>query len=581
MKQNNDSVWKTEPYSIFQGKHFDVPKAFYRDARIRYSPDSLRDCSGVKSSWPDYAIRGRPVSPELAMEIIRKTDLYRFYCVTDEGPRNEIERMFQRSGVFAPDNYSDSYDMTWFPYEDWVRCGWCHPDGYIGINGYSCKWPTLRNLLEPWVYLIQNVTLEMDLVAVITECKEWLDNFDDSLPIEQEIACGFLVHGDTVTLLTRDMAQKLFRRYDRLYGDHRPLGPLADPRTMPEEKEHLKHVTYGDHPMIQWSYNGLGCNYPLEWEDIPDEQPGKRSNRIDYLPPLPGKVDKNSPIFYGVPDSTFATGPLTMADMAEFVRLWKQERTGMCTEGLAIAALGEHGPEQVTDLETTEHKLLFVMADYVDEDGIRALSRCKARLRGEGKDPFFIQCGEGYQAHVPETANPFDLWVDCGFDNKLPLKLPAEIITSLLPGHDLADLDAEDVLPVLHRPGTMFCFEESASWEERPGPTFEALCHTLEKLVKGPNYPIVKPGDDLRVFVQLLCSPNIGLEEMERCVRSLAEDEQRNIFFRFQGEFRDELPDHTIVVRGLIGSMENREAPLWRQYPKREPEPLSDAAHDD
>lgn len=289
---------------------------------------------------------------------------------------------------------------------------------------------------------------------------------------------------------------------------------------------------------------------------------------------------QKQPHFYGVPDSTFAAGPLTMADMAEFVRLWKQERTGMCTEGLAIAALGEHGPEQVADLDTTEHELLFVMADYVDEDGIKALSRCKARLLGEGKAPFFIQCGKGYQAHVPETANPFDLWVGCGFDNKLPLKLPVETIASLLLGHDLIDLDAEDVLPMLCRPGSMSCFEESASWEERPGPTFEVLFHALEELKKD-HCSLIQPGDDLRVFVQMLCSPNIGLEEVERCVRSLAEDEQRNIFIRFQCEFRDELPDHTIAVRGMIGSMENRGTLLWQRYTEEEPEPLSGAEHDD
>lgn len=95
MKQNNNSIWKTEPYSIFRTKinGLDEPKAFYRDAKIRYSPDSLRDCSGIESCWPVYAIRGRPVSPELALEIIRKTDLYRFSRrPSDSEPDDEAEQ---------------------------------------------------------------------------------------------------------------------------------------------------------------------------------------------------------------------------------------------------------------------------------------------------------------------------------------------------------------------------------------------------------------------------------------------------------------------------------------------------------
>lgn len=256
---------------------------------------------------PAYAVRGRPVDRETAMEIILCST--EFSTVTPQAGDNcpwDMEALLKAHPRRAElHQLVLGYDLDWFPQPEMVCCGWVHPDGYVGINGYySDKNPFPDELLDYWVQLAGQVTDQLDLVVVFGDGDE---RWDPERTMEEQIIAGFRLRGREIGLLDGAEAGALFSAYDSRYGDHRKVGPLRDPR--PGSTDHF----YDFHDARPPFSSAICVKYMLYWEEDGPWGP-------ELLPPLPHKVDKNCPLYYGIPDYSFQTGPVTLEEMYRFAR---------------------------------------------------------------------------------------------------------------------------------------------------------------------------------------------------------------------------------------------------------------------
>ena len=89
----------------------DYPPCDADDVQVCFAPDNLpHDRLG---RWSSYSLRGKPVSPETAVRLIR---------ILDESVRKEL--CFPDVDLLAPSPNS-GYDHAH---------GWAHPDGYVGLD---------------------------------------------------------------------------------------------------------------------------------------------------------------------------------------------------------------------------------------------------------------------------------------------------------------------------------------------------------------------------------------------------------------------------------------------------------------
>lgn len=292
-----------------------------RCTTIRYTARSLADCQEL-DRWPPYSIRGRPVSRETAREIIRKTDNY-LRALEDPGDSDVIREIFERHGAEPRGCYTGSsvYAMRWFARPWQCCCGWCHPDGYIGIDDYSgVKIPFLDEMLDPWAFLIENVTKELDLVVGVSDKSE---SFDPNRPIADQLYSGYHIKGDTITLLDTARVRELYREYDAAYGDHALRGPLADPREglRRGEREYWPVGLDGDYGIWEPGFCIIG---DLDWHE--PRESGVPGHLYKAIPGWNGRVDKNNVCYYGLPDYHYKTSPLTLKDLEDFAARFRAEQ---------------------------------------------------------------------------------------------------------------------------------------------------------------------------------------------------------------------------------------------------------------
>jgi len=155
--------------------------------------NNLKSYPGLPK-WPQCIITGKPVAPEQAQEIIRRTDQFfgaggggnarqqnrkiRQILGMPEDPwdtpqgteRGVIRELYQRIDAWKK---SWGYIETDYIHNTWIASayvggpyGWCHPDGQIGYIDNIGKWPSveevcqdLSTLLEAFPYLELGVTL--------------------------------------------------------------------------------------------------------------------------------------------------------------------------------------------------------------------------------------------------------------------------------------------------------------------------------------------------------------------------------------------------------------------------------------
>ncbi len=191
--------------------------------------------------YPYYRMRGKPVTEGQAFEVIRKTDVY-------------IRSHFSQSHSCHADELVHSFHFGngWFnPYRYPERYGWVHPNGMIGIDSITGKWPTFLELLTELLGY-QKAFPFLDFTAAITW---WDENPHDELrggttqgnEASQEypgfldnVQYGIRLDGNSVEFLGRDRAIKTYREYEALYGDadfHVYVPELCRSKTCPFDME--------------------------------------------------------------------------------------------------------------------------------------------------------------------------------------------------------------------------------------------------------------------------------------------------------------------------------------------------------
>lgn len=167
---------------------------------------------------PYFRLRGRPVTEEQAFEIIRR-----------------IDRFFESNDLIQ-----DFVDTCNFP--NWLvnanhyprGCGWVHPDGLIGMNGITGKYPNVTEFVDEWLSKL-NAFPYLDLVIAVTDWDEIPSDLwgvsrnkrrDFELPeydkdFYKAIETGIWVHDKTIQILTPNEAVEKYKEYDALYGKDR------------------------------------------------------------------------------------------------------------------------------------------------------------------------------------------------------------------------------------------------------------------------------------------------------------------------------------------------------------------------
>lgn len=219
---------------------------------------------------PYYRLRGRPVMPEQAMDIIRRTDRY----------LKDIEAIEEH-----PDTVDSDHFDTWMfdPQHYPMYYSWIHVDGTVGLDGITYKYPEANELIWDWVKKVKAFPY-LDLVAAITNWNEapneiWLEGFSKMIPIHEEtwdenfceaVEMGIYVHDGMIELLGRERTMWKYEEYRQLYGagDRRKYLPeyYQDYEKPPVDKEYLKNCirAYGLEPELvksRWS------DEPLDLDD--------------------------------------------------------------------------------------------------------------------------------------------------------------------------------------------------------------------------------------------------------------------------------------------------------------------------
>ena len=268
---------------------------------------------------PVYAVRGKPVQKEVAHEIIRKTDDYLHKIPYNRRePDNIIGELFVKAGLFPTDHCLGSmFCNHWFPSPYSLACGWCHPDGYIGTTDFSgVKNPFPNEMLDIWYFLITKVSKDLDIIAVVLDANERLDV---SRTFEDQISFGVLVNGCQITLLEKEEATCKFKEYDQMYGDHELVRPVRDPAILGLEEYSPGEYNLNVLSRAGWEHCCVGINHFLDLRD---------DSGISLICAVNGRVDKNNPMYYGVPDFTYQYGPMKTKDLEAFIEKWKAEEKG-------------------------------------------------------------------------------------------------------------------------------------------------------------------------------------------------------------------------------------------------------------
>lgn len=162
---------------------------------------------------PYYRMRGKPVTEEQAFDVIRKTDMHIGFNL----PRSHSHQLV----------HSCHFKNWWFD-PGHVRYGWIHPNGMVGINSITDKYPTFLELLSELLDY-QKAFPFLDFAAAITWWdekpyyklsgdKEQQDEVSRQYPdFLENVEFGIHLDGKTIEFLGRDRAIAAYQKYEALY----------------------------------------------------------------------------------------------------------------------------------------------------------------------------------------------------------------------------------------------------------------------------------------------------------------------------------------------------------------------------
>ena len=200
--------------------------------------------------YPYYRLRGKPVTPEQALDIIRRTDKIFVYKAQEAMGPDYIGTLNFTNDWFKPENGWSS------PF------GWVHPDGTIGINTVTTKYPNWSEFL----YEILGYKMAfpyLDFVIVITDwdnfpdyvrgdfnhSSDYREKVDSDYPdFLEHVKYGIWVHDNTIEFMKPSRARAKYQEYVTRYGledTSKYISGYYKREAKYNSKEYLKQCTKG------------------------------------------------------------------------------------------------------------------------------------------------------------------------------------------------------------------------------------------------------------------------------------------------------------------------------------------------
>ena len=174
---------------------------------------------------PYFRVRGPKITKEQAFDIIRKTDT-QFTCMSDK-QGNYLDNKLNLVNTTNLEN-------RWFTTDICPSFnGWCNPDGTIGYNDITSKYPELVEFLED-VYMLLKEFPYLNFVWAVTDWNEMPQYMWDKLfgsadspqewineeypDFNDNISILFWVHDNTLEIMEGQKAKEKYIEYNSLYG---------------------------------------------------------------------------------------------------------------------------------------------------------------------------------------------------------------------------------------------------------------------------------------------------------------------------------------------------------------------------
>ena len=177
---------------------------------------------------PYYRLRGKPVTPDQAFDIIRRTDRLL-------GDMREIDK--------SPEYDGSGHFSTWmFDHQHYPKYySWVHTDGTIGLNGITYKYPNMEELIDSWTNKVKLFPY-LDLMIAITDWDElppevWECWIEKKIPFEgkdydekfyKAVEVGIHIHDGIIEILDRPSAVGMYKKYAAEYEEEDRKKYLAD-----------------------------------------------------------------------------------------------------------------------------------------------------------------------------------------------------------------------------------------------------------------------------------------------------------------------------------------------------------------
>lgn len=200
-----------------------APFEFLKSTNIVIDEEVYNYDSSAKR--PYYKMRGKRVTEQQALEIISRADQFWNYDLKH-------------------DKYVYTFHFTnWWIARSHYGYGWCHPNGIIGLNGITDRYPNILELIEDAIRL-KYAFPYLDLVIAITGWEErppeWYDwqeeiekikdkkeraKAERELPYREypnfldNIEIGIWIHSGAIEFLGPARAKEKYTEYEGLYSE--------------------------------------------------------------------------------------------------------------------------------------------------------------------------------------------------------------------------------------------------------------------------------------------------------------------------------------------------------------------------
>lgn len=162
---------------------------------------------------PYYRLRGKRITEEQALDIIRRTDDFVYFDTRNRCKKEDMVNLYHFRNFWLTQHHYPPFH------------GWVQPDGLVGGNGITDKYPTYDEILDdiidmklsfPYLEFIVAITCWNEVPDYVwdNDCNSIvdgkLDNFSD---FNENIDIVFHVHDDLIEILSGEEGAK---RYDEM-----------------------------------------------------------------------------------------------------------------------------------------------------------------------------------------------------------------------------------------------------------------------------------------------------------------------------------------------------------------------------